>query len=99
MFVGITYPDQELNRLRALQKVNRAIRPEEIRSLETQPTQLEQAMASARLRLDALRLIHAQAGPEPCTPLPGNPRTPAPTPPDPVRWAADQPPPPAGLPP
>lgn len=48
----------ELERLRALQKINRGVRDEEIRLLETRRQELDQALSEARLRLDAVRLIH-----------------------------------------
>ncbi|RPI01304.1 MAG: hypothetical protein EHM72_06770, partial [Calditrichaeota bacterium] len=47
----------ELNRLVALSRVNRNIRREEIASCERDMQSLSAAFQSARLRLDALRLI------------------------------------------
>jgi ATP-dependent helicase HepA len=47
----------EIARLKELQKVNRTIRPEEIELLIQQQRLLDQHLASARLRLDAIRLI------------------------------------------
>jgi len=48
----------EVTRLRALQKVNRSVRDEEMELLRLHQEALDQPIASARLRLDALRLIH-----------------------------------------
>ena len=56
-----TQLDQEIARLKELQKVNRSVRPEEIDSLVQQKSALDQHLAGARLRLDAVRLI--QRGP------------------------------------
>jgi ATP-dependent helicase HepA len=53
--------EHELQRLRELQKVNRSVRAEEIDLLEAQRQSLEQHLAGARLRLDAVRII--QRGP------------------------------------
>ena len=53
--------DHEIARLRELQKVNRSVRAEEIDLLVQQQRALDQHLASARLRLDAIRLI--QRGP------------------------------------
>jgi len=47
----------ELRRLRALQQVNRSIRPQEIELAEGEQRDLAAAITSARLRLDCLRLI------------------------------------------
>ena len=47
----------EQARLEALQKINPAIRPEEITLLAHQREELDQHLAKARLRLDGLRLI------------------------------------------
>jgi ATP-dependent helicase HepA len=52
----------EIERLRDLQRVNRLVRDEEIAALERQEVALAEAIASARLRLDAVRLIYR--GPE-----------------------------------
>lgn len=51
----------EIQRLQELRRVNRSVRPEEIDLLEAQQGALEQHLAGARLRLDALRCI--QRGP------------------------------------
>ena len=48
---------REVLRLKELKKVNKNIRDEEIRSLEKEGELLDQAIRTARLRLDALRLI------------------------------------------
>ncbi|MEO8358394.1 MAG: helicase-related protein [Vicinamibacteria bacterium] len=53
--------DQEIQRLRDLQKVNRSVRPEEVDLLIEQKTALDEHLSAARLRLDAIRLI--QRGP------------------------------------
>jgi ATP-dependent helicase HepA len=53
--------EQELGRLRELQKVNPSVRPEEIELLAQQRRSLDDHLAGARLRLDAIRLI--QRGP------------------------------------
>lgn len=59
-----TQLDQETGRLKALQKINPAVRPEEIALLTQQRQDLDQHLAGARLRLDALRIIHrGDAGP------------------------------------
>ncbi|MBK8794691.1 MAG: RNA polymerase-associated protein RapA [Holophaga sp.] len=50
--------DQEITRLRALQKVNKSVRTEEIELLVQQQSVMDQHLGAARLRLDALRLIH-----------------------------------------
>ena len=47
----------ELERLRALRKVNDHIRPEEISALEHRMAELDRALARAELRLDAVLLI------------------------------------------
>ena len=47
----------ELDRLISLRKVNDHVRPEEIELTRTQFTELTTALAQARLRLDAVRLI------------------------------------------
>jgi ATP-dependent helicase HepA len=52
----------EADRLRELQKVNRSVRDDEIELLETQRLDLATYISAARLRLDAVRLIHR--GPE-----------------------------------
>lgn len=48
----------ETARLRDLQKVNRSVRREEIEGMVLHQRALDQHIGSARLRLDALRLIH-----------------------------------------
>jgi ATP-dependent helicase HepA len=48
---------EELDRLRALARVNPNVRPEEISALEDRREQLTQALAKTHLRLDALRLV------------------------------------------
>ena len=53
--------DREIERLRALQKVNRSVRHEEIELLVEQKSALDHHLKGARLRLDAIRLI--QRGP------------------------------------
>ena len=53
--------DHEIGRLKELQKVNRSVRGEEIDLLVAQQSALNQHLQSARLRLDAIRLI--QRGP------------------------------------
>jgi ATP-dependent helicase HepA len=50
----------EINRLHALKQINPAIRDEEIQLAESQRADLRKHLASARLRLDALRLIWKQ---------------------------------------
>ncbi len=52
---------QEEARLRALQRVNPAVRAEEIELLVGQQRELDHHLAGARLRLDALRVIHRGA--------------------------------------
>ncbi|MEE9303079.1 MAG: hypothetical protein V3U84_04755, partial [Thiotrichaceae bacterium] len=47
----------EVDRLKALQKVNPSVRDEEIAYLEKQLNNLNQVLDSAHLRLDALRVI------------------------------------------
>ena len=49
--------DEEISRLEALARVNPAVHPEEITALRDERTALCQAIPTARLRLDALRLI------------------------------------------
>jgi ATP-dependent helicase HepA len=49
--------DTEITRLRALAKINPAVRPEEISALENEREQLLAALPGARPRLDALRLV------------------------------------------
>ena len=51
----------EISRLQALAKVNRSVRPEEVALLTKQKAALDQHLAGARLRLDAVRVI--QRGP------------------------------------
>ena len=50
--------EREVSRLRDLQKVNRSVRNEEIELVVQQLSALDLHISSARLRLDALRLIH-----------------------------------------
>ena len=50
--------DHEIARLRALQQVNRSVRDDEIEALLAQRQALDAYLDDARLRLDALRLIH-----------------------------------------
>ncbi|MCK5092947.1 MAG: hypothetical protein KAR30_10515 [Gammaproteobacteria bacterium] len=50
---------REINRLKALQQVNPNVREEEIRFFEQQLEALIQAVDSANLRLDAVRVIVA----------------------------------------
>ncbi len=50
--------DKETSRLRELQKVNCSVRNEEIELLVRQQCTLDQRISAARLRLDAVRLIH-----------------------------------------
>jgi ATP-dependent helicase HepA len=50
--------EEETSRLQALQKVNRSVRDEEIAALMQHQEALDQHLGAARLRLDALRLIH-----------------------------------------
>lgn len=49
--------EHEIARLKELQKVNRTVRAEEIDLLNQQQRALDQQLMSARLRLDAIRLI------------------------------------------
>ncbi len=49
--------EHELARLRALQRVNPTVRPEEIEQLVEQRNALDRSLAEARVRLDAVRLI------------------------------------------
>jgi ATP-dependent helicase HepA len=49
--------EHEIARLRALKKVNRSVRSEEIELLVNQQRQLTEHLGGARLRLDAMRLI------------------------------------------
>ncbi|MDB6025122.1 MAG: SNF2-related protein [Verrucomicrobiales bacterium] len=53
--------EQEIGRLKELQRVNRSVRSEEIELLIEQKSALDQHLTAARLRLDAIRLI--QRGP------------------------------------
>jgi ATP-dependent helicase HepA len=48
---------EELDRLRALARVNPSVRPDEISALERRRELLGQALAKTHLRLDALRLL------------------------------------------
>jgi len=48
----------EVSRLRALQKVNRLVRDEEIARLIDEEEALDRAIGGARLRLDAVRLVY-----------------------------------------
>jgi ATP-dependent helicase HepA len=50
--------EYEASRLRNLQRVNRLVRDEEIAALVDQQRQLDEHLATARLRLDAVRLIY-----------------------------------------
>jgi ATP-dependent helicase HepA len=50
--------DREIARLRDLQKVNPTVRDEEIALLSQHQSALEQHISAARVRLDAVRLIH-----------------------------------------
>jgi ATP-dependent helicase HepA len=50
--------ERETTRLRDLQRVNRSVRDEEIEVLVQQQATLARYIGAARLRLDALRLIH-----------------------------------------
>jgi len=50
--------DHEIARLRALQQVNRSVRDDEIEALLAQRQALDAYLDDARLRLDAVRLIH-----------------------------------------
>jgi ATP-dependent helicase HepA len=54
--------DHEIARLAELQKVNQSVRPEELTLLASQKTAIDQHLAGARLRLDAIRVI--QRGPQ-----------------------------------
>ena len=47
----------EINRLEDLRQINDHVRPEEIEGMKAQLAALEEALGSARLRLDALRLV------------------------------------------
>lgn len=47
----------EIDRLEDLRQINDHVRPEEIDAVRTQMLSLEEALASARLRLDTLRLV------------------------------------------
>jgi ATP-dependent helicase HepA len=53
--------EHEMARLKELRKVNRSVQPEEVESLVRQQRDLDSHLSSARLRLDAIRLI--QRGP------------------------------------
>ena len=50
--------ESETARLRDLQKVNRAVRDDEIEALLEQQRLLDAHLSAARLRLDAVRVIH-----------------------------------------
>jgi ATP-dependent helicase HepA len=52
--------DREIERLRELQKVNRSVRHEEIDLFVQQRDALSEHLKSARMRLDAIRVIHHQ---------------------------------------
>ncbi len=52
-----TMLNREINRLKALQKVNPNVRNDEIQFFETQLAALTQAIKAAHLRLDAVRII------------------------------------------
>ena len=52
-----THLDLEIERLETLRSINDHVRPEEIDLLRTQKAALQTAIATTRLRLDALRLI------------------------------------------
>ncbi len=49
---------REASRLRELQKVNQAVRDEEIQLMVAQLAELESCIETARLRLDSVRLIY-----------------------------------------
>ena len=51
--------EKEINRLKALSRINPNIRTDEIDYFEDQLTALSQALEAASLRLDALRVIVA----------------------------------------
>jgi ATP-dependent helicase HepA len=53
--------EHEIARLKELRRVNRSVQPEEVESLVRQQRDLDSHLSSARLRLDAIRLI--QRGP------------------------------------
>ena len=53
---------REIERLRQLQRVNPAIRPEEIELAEQQMTKLVDAIKAARVRLDAVRVVSVSTG-------------------------------------
>jgi ATP-dependent helicase HepA len=55
--------EHELGRLKQLRKVNRSVRQEEIALLAAHQHALEHHLTAARLRLDAIRLICAEATP------------------------------------
>ncbi|MGE3507803.1 MAG: RNA polymerase-associated protein RapA [Vicinamibacterales bacterium] len=50
--------DHEIDRLCDLQRVNRSVREAEIEALRLQRSALDEQLGAARLRLDAVRLIH-----------------------------------------
>jgi ATP-dependent helicase HepA len=52
-----TQIEAEITRLEALRQINDHVRPEEIQVLRSQMAELEEALGSARLRLDALMLV------------------------------------------
>ena len=54
--------ERETSRLRDLQQVNRSVRESEIALTMTLQHDLDQALKSARLRLDAVRLIYRGPG-------------------------------------
>ena len=49
--------EAELDRLRALAKVNPQVRPEELTAVQAELEELERYIGDARLRLDAIRLV------------------------------------------
>lgn len=52
-----TQIEAEITRLEALRQLNDHVRPEEIQALHTQIAELEEALGTARVRLDALMLV------------------------------------------
>ena len=53
----MTVMKEEIERLRALRRINDNVRLEEVQLLVEEIEDLDRALAGARLRLDALRLI------------------------------------------